>query len=142
MKNQFVAVFVILCFSSAAVDANAAVDRVVEQLKSLVREFVKDQAKAQEYLGAIDGARECLAVAKDFNPKIIQQLADSAIPTAIDCGGRHIGIRDPQERATAIRGCLVEKANSFKQSMGMTPEEMKMFDDASACIQQKTEGIV
>ncbi|XP_049513538.1 uncharacterized protein LOC119466233 isoform X3 [Dermacentor silvarum] len=142
MKHQVAAVFLILCFTSAAVNANAAVDAVVEQLKSLVREFVPDQAKAQEYLSAIDGARECLTAAKDFNPKIVQQLADSAIPTAIECGGRHIGIRDPVERATAIRGCLVEKANSFKQSIGMTPEEIKLFDDASACIQDKTKGLV
>ncbi|XP_037582644.1 uncharacterized protein LOC119466233 isoform X1 [Dermacentor silvarum] len=142
MKHQVAAVFLILCFTSAAVNANEAVDAVVEQLKNLVRQYVKDQAKADEYLSKIDSASECLSVAKDMNPEIINRFAKGVIPTAIACGGEHISIEDPQQRATAIKDCLLEKANQFKESSGMTPDEKKMFDDASACIQKVAEGVV
>lgn len=142
MKNQVVAIFAILCFTAAVVNANADVDRVIEQLKSLVRDFVTDKDKAQEYLSKIDSASECLAIAKDMNPEIIKQMAKGAIPTIMECGSQFITLKDPQERATKIKDCLVEKANNFKQSSGMTPEEMKMFDDASACIQEQAKGVV
>ncbi|XP_075525061.1 uncharacterized protein LOC142557243 [Dermacentor variabilis] len=142
MKHQVVAIFVVLCFTSVAVNANAEVDAVIEQLKNLVRQFVKDKAKAQEYLSKIDSASECLSAAKDVNPDIIDKFAKGVIPTVMECGGEHITIDDPQKRATAIKDCLLEKANKFKESSGMTPEEMKMFDDASACIQKVAEGVV
>ncbi|KAL1480840.1 hypothetical protein MTO96_050707, partial [Rhipicephalus appendiculatus] len=118
------------------------VEAVIDQLKTLVRDFVPDKAKAQEYLTKLDNARLCLAIAKDMNPEIIKQLAQGAIPTVMDCGRKFIDMKDPQERATSIRDCLVEKANNFKQSSGMTPEEMKMFDDTSACLQEQAKGVV
>ncbi|XP_037499041.1 uncharacterized protein LOC119372650 [Rhipicephalus sanguineus] len=142
MKNQVVAIFVILCFTSATVNANAEVEAVIEQLKSLVRDFVPDKAKVEEYMTKIDNARQCLSIAKDMNPEIIKQLAKGAIPTVMECGRKFIDVKDPQERATSIRECLVEKANNFKQSSGMTPDEMKMFDDASACLQEQAKGVV
>ncbi|XP_037287748.2 uncharacterized protein LOC119180721 [Rhipicephalus microplus] len=142
MTNRVVAIFAILCFTSAAVNANADLDRVVEQLKSLVRDFVTEEDKAQEYLSKIDSGSQCLSVAKDMNPEIVKQIAKVAMPTIMECGSQFIRIRDPQERADKIKDCLVEKANNFKQSSGMTPEEMKMFDDASACIQEQAKGVV
>ncbi|XP_049513544.1 uncharacterized protein LOC119466233 isoform X9 [Dermacentor silvarum] len=111
MKHQVAAVFLILCFTSAAVNANAAVDAVIEELKDFVRHFEKDQAKVQEALSKIDRASECLSAAKDINPDIINQT----------------------------KNCLLDKANNFKESSGMTPEEIKMFDDALTCIQKVAE---
>ncbi|KAL1486308.1 hypothetical protein MTO96_031443 [Rhipicephalus appendiculatus] len=137
MKNQVVVIFAILCFTSAAVNANADVDHVIEQLKSLVRDFVTDKDKAQEYLSKIESASQCLSAAKDINPEIIKKMAKSAIPTIMECGSQFIILKDPQERANKIKDCLVEKANNFKQSSGMTPEEMKMFDDASFLLIQQ-----
>ncbi|XP_070376891.1 uncharacterized protein [Dermacentor albipictus] len=142
MKHQVVAIFVLLCFTSVAVNANDELNAVIEQLKNLVNQFVKDQAKAKEYLSKIDSASECLSAAKDVNPDIISQFVKGVIPTVMECGGEHITIDDPQKRATAIKDCLLEKANKFKESSQMTPDEMKMFDDASACIQKVAEGVV
>ncbi|XP_049513541.1 uncharacterized protein LOC119466233 isoform X6 [Dermacentor silvarum] len=139
MKHQVAAVFLILCFTSAAVNANAAVDAVIEELKDFVRHFEKDQAKVQEALSKIDRASECLSAAKDINPDIINQLAKGVIQTLMECGGKYISIEDPQERATATKNCLLDKANNFKESSGMTPEEIKMFDDALTCIQKVAE---
>ncbi|KAH8034922.1 hypothetical protein HPB51_003209 [Rhipicephalus microplus] len=106
---------IVQSFSNAAAD----LDRVVEQLKSLVRDFVTEEDKAQEYLSKIDSGSQCLSVAKDMNPEIVKQIAKVAMPTIMECGSQFIRIREPQERAD-------------KQSSGMTPEEMKMFDDASS----------
>ncbi|XP_075729788.1 uncharacterized protein LOC119165055 [Rhipicephalus microplus] len=142
MKNQVVAIFAIVCFTTATVNANAEVEAVIDQLKTLVRDFVPDKAKAQEYLTKIDNARECLSIAKDMNPEIIKQLAQGVIPTVMECGRKFIDMKDPQERATSIKGCLVEKANNFKQSSGMTPDEIKMFDDTSACLREQAKGVV
>nr|XP_037273144.1 uncharacterized protein LOC119165055 [Rhipicephalus microplus] len=114
MKNQVVAIFAIVCFTTATVNANAEVEAVIDQLKTLVRDYVPDKAKAQEYLTKIDNAHECLSIAKDMNPEIIKQLAQGVIPTVMECGRKFIDMKDPQERATSIKGCLVEKANNFK----------------------------
>ncbi|XP_049513539.1 uncharacterized protein LOC119466233 isoform X5 [Dermacentor silvarum] len=139
MKHQVVAVFLVLCFTSAVVNANAAVDAVIEQLKDFVRHFEKDQDKAQETLSKIDRARECLSAAKDINPDIINRVANGVIQTLMECGGKHISSEDPQERKTVIKNCLLEKANKFEESSGMTPEDSKMFNDALACIQKVAE---
>ncbi|KAL3192531.1 hypothetical protein MRX96_058949 [Rhipicephalus microplus] len=95
MKYQIVVIFAIFCFSCAAVNANADVDGVIEQLKSLVRDFVTDKDKAQEYLSKIDSASECLTVAKGINPEIIKKMAKGAIPTIMECGSQFITLKDP-----------------------------------------------
>ncbi|KAH6922096.1 hypothetical protein HPB50_009508 [Hyalomma asiaticum] len=109
MKHQVVALFAILCFTSVRVNANAEVDAVIDQLKSLVKQFVPDQAKAQEYLSKIDSARECLSLAKDMNPDIIKQIAKGAIPTIMECGGQFIKLENPQERAD--KACIEKLAD-------------------------------
>ncbi|XP_037554785.1 uncharacterized protein LOC119431372 [Dermacentor silvarum] len=139
MRNQVVTVIVVLCFTCAAVDANAAVEAVLEQLKSLVQDFVPDKAKAQQYMEKIDTARECLSIAKGINPDVIKQFADGIIPTVMECGGKHMGIADTTEREAAMKSCFQEKANKFKESSGMSPDDIKMFDDTGACIQQKVQ---
>ncbi|XP_075526396.1 uncharacterized protein LOC142558124 [Dermacentor variabilis] len=140
MRIQVVTTVVVLCFASALVDANAAVEAVLEQLKSLVQDFVPDKAMAQQYIDKIDSARECLSIAKGINPDVIKQFADGIIPTVMECGGKHMGIADAAEKEAAMKSCFQEKADKFKASSGMSPDDIKMFDDTGACIQQKVQG--
>lgn len=131
---------VVLCFSSALVDANAAVEAVLEQLKALVQDFIPDKATAQQYIDKIDSARDCLGIVKGINPDVIKQFADGIVPTVMECGGKHMGIADKTEKENAMKNCFQEKADKFKESSGMSPEDIKMFDDAGACIQEKVQG--
>ncbi|KAH6922095.1 hypothetical protein HPB50_009507 [Hyalomma asiaticum] len=117
MRNQVVIAVVVLCFSSALVDANAAVEAVLEQLKALVQDFIPDKATAQQYIEKIDSARDCLGIVKGINPDVIKQFADGIVPTVMECGGKHMGIADKTEKENA-------------ESSGMSPEDIKMFDDA------------
>ncbi|XP_077497649.1 uncharacterized protein LOC144108246 [Amblyomma americanum] len=114
--NQVVAVAVIFCCFTY-VTANENVDAVLDELKQLVRDLVSDKDKAQEYIGKIDSARECLSIAKDINPDVIKKLATGLIPTVTECGGKHMAIADPDERKEKMKACLQEKVDNFKASL-------------------------
>ncbi|XP_077498081.1 uncharacterized protein LOC144108777 isoform X2 [Amblyomma americanum] len=138
MRIHFVAVTVMLCCFTYTT-ANANVEAVLEQLKQLIRDFVPDQAMAQQYIDKIDSARECLAIAKDINPAIIKQFADGLIPTVTECGGKFMSIADTAEKEAKMKACFQEKADKFKSSSGMTAAEIEMFDKAGQCIQEKVK---
>ncbi|XP_037273640.2 uncharacterized protein LOC119165632 [Rhipicephalus microplus] len=140
MKNEVVIAVVVLCLSYALVDANASVEAVLKQLKALVQDFVPDKAKAQEYIDKIDSARDCMGIVKGISPDVVKKFADGIIPTVMECGGKNMGISDPTEKENAMKNCFKEKANAFKQSSGMSADDIKMFDDAGACMQQKMQG--
>ncbi|XP_050031773.1 uncharacterized protein [Dermacentor andersoni] len=135
--RQFLAVTAVLCFTFIVVDAN--VDVIIDRLKSLVRQLVPNEALAQQFMDRIDSTRECLLMARDINPAIIQRFTEGIIPTATECAARTIGISDRMERSNALRACFQERADRFKASSGMTPDEMTMFDNAGRCIQERVQ---
>ncbi|KAH6922097.1 hypothetical protein HPB50_009509 [Hyalomma asiaticum] len=119
MMHRFLAVTLVLGLASIGVDAN--VDVIIDRLKSLVRQLVPNEAMAQQLMDRIDSTRECLLMARDINPAIIQRFTDGIIPTATECASRTIGISDRMDRANAA-------------SSGMTPDEMTMFDNAGVSV--------
>ncbi|XP_070377057.1 uncharacterized protein [Dermacentor albipictus] len=113
--RQFLAITAVLCFTFIVVDAN--VDVIIDRLKSLVRQLVPNEALAQQFMDRIDSTRECLLMARDINPAIIQRFTEGIVPTATECAARIMGISDRMERSNALRACFQERADRFKASI-------------------------
>ncbi|XP_037273082.2 uncharacterized protein LOC119164987 [Rhipicephalus microplus] len=135
--HRFLAVTLVLGLTSIGVDAN--VDLIIDRLKSLVRQLVPNDAMAQQLMDRIDSTRECLLMARDINPAIIQRFTDGIIPTATECAARAIGVPDRTNRTNVLRTCFQERADRFKASSGMTPDEITMFDNAGRCLQDRVQ---
>ncbi|KAL3207979.1 hypothetical protein MRX96_039346 [Rhipicephalus microplus] len=122
--HRFLAVTLVLGLTSIGVDAN--IDLIIDRLKSLVRQLVPNDTMAQQLMDRIDSTRECLLMARDINPAIIQRFTDGIIPTATECAARAIGVPDRTNRTNVA-------------SSGMTPDEITMFDNAGRCLQDRVQ---
>ncbi|XP_077495667.1 uncharacterized protein LOC144106699 [Amblyomma americanum] len=134
---RLTATIAMLCLTFLVADGN--VNAIIDRLKSMVRQLVPNEALAQQFMDRIDNTRECLLMARDINPAIIQRFTDGIIPTATECAARTIGISDRQQRTDALRTCFQERADRFKATSGMTPDEMTLFDNAGRCIQERVQ---
>ncbi|KAL3192533.1 hypothetical protein MRX96_058951 [Rhipicephalus microplus] len=112
MKNHVVAIFLILCFTSSIVNANQDVDAIIKAVKKFVQGLHLDEEESQKILSKINTAQEqCLTEADDINPAIIKKIVE----------------------------CMSEKADTFKETSGMTDEEEQKFDDALNCVKKLIE---
>ncbi|XP_077547249.1 uncharacterized protein LOC144159556 [Haemaphysalis longicornis] len=135
--NRLFAIAALLCLASVVVDGQ--VDAVLDSLKAMVRQLVPNEAMAKEFTDKIDSARECLDIAKDINPAVIKRFTDGIIPTVTECATQTMGVSGRAEKEAALKACFKDRADKFKASSGMTPDEMDMFDRAGQCIQEKAQ---
>ncbi|XP_037271698.2 uncharacterized protein LOC142761627 [Rhipicephalus microplus] len=140
MKNHVVAIFLILCFTSSIVNANQDVDAIIKAVKKFVQGLHLDEEESQKILSKINTAQEeCLTEADEINPAIIKKLVREAIPAVIKCVGSVAKEKDPQVKKTKIIECVSKKADTFKETSGMTDEEKQKFGDALNCVKKLIE---
>ncbi|KAL3192534.1 hypothetical protein MRX96_058952 [Rhipicephalus microplus] len=140
MKNHVVAIFLILCFTTSIVNANQDVDAIIKAVKKFVQGLHLDEEESQKILSKINTAQEqCLTEADDINPAIIKKLIRGAVPAVIKCVGSVAKENDPHVREAKIIECMSEKADTFKETSGMTDEEEQKFDDALNCVKKLIE---
>ncbi|XP_075728907.1 uncharacterized protein LOC119164991 isoform X2 [Rhipicephalus microplus] len=101
MKNQFLAVLLILCFASFKVNANEDVHPTVKALKTFVENLNLGEEESEKILSKIGTAQEaCLSEADNIDPEIIRKLAEEVIPAVMVCSGSAVHVEEPHEKET------------------------------------------
>ncbi|XP_075728906.1 uncharacterized protein LOC119164991 isoform X1 [Rhipicephalus microplus] len=137
MKNQFLAVLLILCFASFKVNANEDVHPTVKALKTFVENLNLGEEESEKILSKIGTAQEaCLSEADNIDPEIIRKLAEEVIPAVMVCSGSAVHVEEPHEKETEITECISNKAIGIMESTGTNDEETQKFHHALGCLER------
>ncbi|KAL3192537.1 hypothetical protein MRX96_058955 [Rhipicephalus microplus] len=131
MKNQFLAVLLILCFASFKVNANEDVHPTVKALKTFVENLNLGEEESEKILSKIGTAQEaCLSEADNIDPEIIRKLAEEVIPAVMVCSGSAVHVEEPHEKETE------------ESTTGMHDEEKQELHDALGCLERLIKKVV
>ncbi|KAL3196718.1 hypothetical protein MRX96_045117 [Rhipicephalus microplus] len=134
-----VVVFVaMLCITFVAAQSTTeepmTVDTIIDQLKDMVNDFVRDKAKAEILVEKIESARECLNMTGGIREEVMKELTSGIIPTMTECAGRIKDIMEAPAKILAMEECFTEKLQEFMKSNGMTHDERRILDNIGKCI--------
>ncbi|XP_037279032.1 uncharacterized protein LOC119172129 isoform X2 [Rhipicephalus microplus] len=127
-----------LCISFVAAQSTTeepmTVDTIIDQLKDMVNDFVRDKAKAETLVEKIESARECLNMTGGIREEVMKKLTSGIIPTMTECAGRIKDIMEAPAKILAMKQCFTEKLQEFMKSNGMTHDERRILDNIGKCI--------